>query len=241
MRVYIVMSWLVIVASVGFDLNRGRQLAHDHPPPPSTPPTPPSPPSPPPTTPPQAGCDYIDGGRSCDDDNTNSCDEQSEDGSWDRSCDLHPSTGCDDWTGCKYPPPPPLAPAPPGGYSPPPEPPPEDYLVERIIGWSVLGVVLVLLLVVCCVWRQYRSAERGTGGRGALHYICCCCIECCRYSNWHQGEHNGNGVPFGEKDAQMMAEGELRERNDRLVETMQRDVRVAAAIMPPLHLVTHKV
>ena len=39
----------------------------------------------------------------------------------------------------------------------------------------------------------------------------------------------------------MMAEGELRERNDRLVETMQRDVRVAAAIMPPLHLVTHKV
>ena len=61
MRVYIVMSWLVTVAVLGFDLNRGRQLAHDHPPPPSTPPTPPSPPSPPPTTPPHAGCNYIEG------------------------------------------------------------------------------------------------------------------------------------------------------------------------------------
>ena len=241
MRVYIVMSWLVGVAVLGFDLESGP-AARTRPPSPSvdTAHTPVSTVAPTHHAP-VRGLRLHRGGRSCDDDYTNSCDEQSEDGSWDRSCDLHPSTGCDDWTGCKYPPPPPLAPAPPGGYSPPPEPPPEDYLVERIIGWSVLGVVLVLLLIVCCVWRQYRSAERGTGGRGALHYICCCFIECCRYSNWHQGEHNGNGVPFGEKDAQMMAEGELRERNDRLVETMQRDVRVAAAIMPPLHLVTHKV
>ena len=46
------MSWFVTVAVLGFDLERGRRLAHDHPPPPSLPPNPPSPPSPPPTTPP---------------------------------------------------------------------------------------------------------------------------------------------------------------------------------------------
>ena len=97
------MSWLVTVAVVGFSLERGRQLAHDQPPPPTHPPSPPSPPSPPPTSPPHAGCDYNAGGRSCDDSMTNMCDEQSEGGNWDRSCDLHPSTGCDDWTGCSYP------------------------------------------------------------------------------------------------------------------------------------------
>jgi len=230
------MSWLIGVAVLGFDLERGRQLAHDNPPPPSTPPTPPHPPSPPPTTPPYAGCDYSAGGRSCDEDLTNECDEQSEDGSWDRSCDVHPSKSCDDWSHCKYPPPPPLAPAPPGGYSPPPEPPPEDALVPRIIGWSAFGVVVGLLLLGCCAMRQYRSARRGTGGRGALHSTCCCFIECCRRSNWHQGEHNGHGVPHGEETPQMLGESELRERSDRLVKAMERDVRVAAALMPPLHL-----
>ena len=109
-----------------------------------------------------------------------------------------------------------------------------------IIGWSVLGVVLLLLLA-CCVMCQYRSITRGTSGRGALHSACCCFIECCRYSNWHQGEANGHGVPHGEEDAERLAEGELRERNDRLVETMQRDVRFATAVLPSLTMSQYRV
>ena len=235
------MSWLVTVAVLGFDLERGRRLAHDHPPPPITPPSPPAPPSPPPDSPPYAGCDYNAGGRSCDDDLRSSCDEQSEDGSWDRSCDMNPTAGCDDWSGCTSSPPPPLAPAPPGGYAPPPGPPPKEPVVEMVVAWSVIGLVLLLLCICCCIMRRYSSAKRGSAERGRIHYWCCCCVEFCRYSNWNQGEHNGNGVPVGEKDPQLLTENELRQRNDRLTDTMKRDLAVAAAIMPPLHLAPHRV
>ena len=232
------MSWLVTVAVLGFDLERGRRLAHDHPPPPSLPPTPPSPPSPPPVQPPYAGCDYIDGGRSCDDDYTNSCDEQSENGKWDRSCDLHPSTSCDDWSGCKYDPPPPLAPAPPGGYSPPPEPPPEDDPAPRIIFWTLLGVAIVVLIVCCGVLRQYRTHDTRTGARGRFQYWFCCCVECCRYSNWHQNELTNR--PYDDDRPKVVSEQELDQRDKEIVESMGRELemRVAAAVLPTLSLST---
>ena len=45
----------------------------------------------------------------------------------------------------------------------------------------------------------------------------------------------------GEEDAERLAEGELRERNDRLVETMQRDVRFATAVLPNLTMSQYRV
>ena len=97
-------------------------------------------------------------------------------------------------------------------------------------------MVVGLLLLGCCVMRQYRYARRGTGGRGALHSTCCCFIECCRRSNWHQGEHNDHGVPHVENTQQMLEENELREPRYQPVEAIKRNVRVAPAFMPPLHL-----
>ena len=228
------MSWLVTVAVLGFDLERGRRLAHDHPPPPSLPPTPPSPPSPPPISPPYAGCDYVEGGRSCDEDYTNSCDEQSEDGRWDRSCDLHPSKGCDDWSGCKYDPPPPLAPAPPGGYSPPPEPPPEDDPVPRILFWSLLGTVLLLTLVCICVYNHYRSLDTHNGERGSYSYLFFCCIECCRPSYWN---HADSDRPVGTTRSRPLTLQEEDARNNELAEILANQAKATTAL-PALRLAT---
>ena len=167
---------------------------------------------------------------------TNMCDEQSEGGNWDRSCDLHPSTGCDDWTGCSYPPPPPLAPAPPGGYAPPPGPPTEEDVVPMIIGYAVVAVVLVLMLVCCCVWRQYYSLDQGTAARGRFHRSFCCCVELCRNSNWRDDEEK-----HGERgDGSMLSKDEFQARDERLVEIMQRNADIAASVMPSLALDTRK-
>ena len=228
------MSWLVTVAVLGFDLERGRRLAHDHPPPPSLPPTPPSPPSPPPISPPYAGCNYVEGGRSCDDDYTNSCDEQSENGKWDRSCDLHPSTGCDDWSGCKYDPPPPLAPAPPGGYSPPPEPPPEDDPVPRILFWSLLGTVLLLILVCACAYNHYRALDTGNGARASFAHLCFCCIECCRPSNW---THADDDRPVYTNRSRPLTAEEEDARNNELAEILANQAKATTAL-PALRLAT---
>ena len=227
------MSWLIGVAVLGFDLERGRRLAHDHPPPPIAPPSPPTPPSPPPDSPPYAGCDYVEGGRSCDEDFTNSCDEQSEDGKWDRSCDVHPSTGCDDWSGCSYPPPPPLAPAPPGGYSPPPEASDDDP-VPMIIGWTLLGLVLLIICICCVCWTRYRYERPGNSDRGTFHYYFWCCIECCRRSNW-DNDDKGN-TRHSDDRPYVLGNEELRERDARLVAEMQRNANVAAVVMPALRL-----
>lgn len=110
-----------------------------------------------------------------------------------------------------------------------------------VVAWSVIGLLLLLLCICCCIMRRYQSAKRGSAERGRIHYFCCCCIEFCRYSNWNQGEHNGNGVPVAAKDPQLLTENELRQRDDRLIDTMKRDLAVAAAIMPPLHLAPHRV
>jgi hypothetical protein len=232
------MSWLVTVAVLGFDLERGRRLAHDHPPPPIAPPTPPSPPSPPPDSPPYAGCDYNAGGRSCDEDFTSSCDEQSADGSWDRSCDVHPSTGCDDWSGCKYPPPPPLAPAPPGGYSPPPETP-DEYPTAMIVGWTVLGLVLLIICICCLCWTRYRSERPGNSDRGAFHYYFWCCIECCRSSTWDHDDKDN--TRHSDHNPHVRSKQELQDRDARLVQQMNVGVAMAAAVMPPLRLPTGRV
>ena len=229
------MSWLVTVAVLGFDLERGRRLAHDQPPPPITPPSPPAPPSPPPDSPPYAGCDYNAGGRSCDEDYTSSCDEQSEDGSWDRSCDVHPSTGCDDWSGCKYPPPPPLAPAPPGGYSPPPEVSDDDP-TAMIVGLTVLGLVLLIICICCICWTRYRSERPGNNDRAAFHYWFWCCIECCRRSTWDHDDKDN--TRHSDHNPHVLSKEELQDRDARLVQQMNVGVAMAAAVMPPLRLPT---
>lgn len=227
------MSWLVTVAVLGFDLERGRRLAHDHPPPPLHPPSQPSPPSPPPVSPPHQGCNYVEGGRSCDEDYKNSCDEQGEDGKWSRSCDLHPSTGCDDWAGCKYPPPPPLAPAPPGGYSPPPESLEEERpLWPMIVFWSMLGVAVLILLICCCVARQHRSVKAGTSGRGRLNYFFCCCLQCCWGTRWRTDDKNVHV----QRDPPMLSRESFEERDERMAEEIRRGEVVAAAVMPALSL-----
>ena len=92
------------------------------------------------------------------------------------------------------------------------------------------------LAVCCCVLRQYRTRDTHNGARGAFQYWFCCCVECCRYSNWHQNEMTNR--PYGDDRAKVVSEEELDKRDAEMVMRMERELRVAAAILPPLSLST---
>ena len=106
---------------------------------------------------------------SCDAGFDQDCDEQDEAGAWTRSCDLHPTTSCDD--DCHYPPPPPMIPwlGTQGTHpSPPPPPPPPE---ERPLVPAV-AVFLIALLFLCCVlccvtYRTGNGRARDWVGTGA--------------------------------------------------------------------------
>jgi hypothetical protein len=142
---------LLAAAALGFsleghDLGHGRQLADNH-------------------EPCKAGCDA---GHDA------SCDEQDLAGRWTRSCDMHPTTSCDE--DCHYSPPPPMAPwlGEHGTYpSPPPpisEPNHHTFLIISLVA------LLVALAFLCCICLG-ASTRYGFGHGTAVErgrYWCCC-------------------------------------------------------------------
>ena len=111
--------------------------------------------------------------QSCDESYDRACDEQDSTGQWKLSCDLHPTTSCDE--DCHYPPPPPKAPwmGEHGTYpSPPPSPPPPNH---EVVVYSSVGL-LVAILFFCCVCATVNYGT-GTGTAGErVAYWCCACL-----------------------------------------------------------------
>ena len=135
--------------------------------------------------------------QSCDASFDRACDQQDSAGRWTLSCDLHPTTSCDD--DCHYPPPPPLAPwlGASGTYpSPPPPPPPPDVALLEI-AWIYFTVALLLCLCCSC-FSLYHYSHRKPGGpnigswdtRGGIAYWCCCFLPGwrSRRDHWNQEE-----------------------------------------------------
>ena len=137
--------------------------------------------------------------QSCDASYDRACDEQDSSGKWTLSCDLHPTTSCDD--DCHYPPPPPLDPwmGASGTYpSPPPPPPPPDMeLLE--IAW-IYFLVAVLICLCCTCYSLYAYSHRKRDGsnsgsrdtREGIAYWCCCFLPCWRTGGdfWDQEERD---------------------------------------------------
>ena len=157
---------------------------------------------------------------SCDAGFDQDCDEQDERGAWTRSCDLHPTTSCDD--DCHYPPPPPMIPwlGTQGTHPspPPPPPPPEERPV--VFGVTVLVIALAFLCcVLCCV--TYRV---GNGrARDWVAYWCCCCIEGLRSQPWREEEEER------QQRAQQQVKLELAADDAKAAAT-------ATRVKPPLEL-----
>ena len=124
----------------------------------------------------------------CDDGHDASCDEQDLAGRWTRSCDMHPTTSCDE--DCHYSPPPPMAPwlGEHGTYpSPPPPPPPvnNDPLVYSSVAFFVAFVFLCCVCVMAC----YGSGRGLRSERVA--YWCCACLAWRRNENsWYYDEED---------------------------------------------------
>ena len=118
---------------------------------------------------------------SCDAGEDQECDEQDSQGDWTLSCDLHPTTSCDE--DCTYSPPPPLAPWLENGTypAPPPPPPPPDYFYFGIS--LTVFVLAVVILVLACVWTAFQGARIGSPGRMWLLYWCCCCVS---FDDWER-------------------------------------------------------
>ena len=126
---------------------------------------------------------------SCDAGEDQECDDQDSRGDWTRSCDLHPTTSCDD--GCSYSPPPPRAPWLENGTypAPPPPPPPPDY---AHFGASVgLFVFVVLLLICACVWTRFVSDRNASPNGRWLRYWCCCCVP---FDDWERNRQHRRGA-----------------------------------------------
>ena len=104
--------------------------------------------------------------QSCDASYDRACDAQDSAGKWTLSCDLHPTTSCDD--DCHYPPPPPLDPwmGASGTYPSPPPPPPAagrgaagdcvDLLFGGAAALPVLHVLQRVPLLAPKEWRRRR-------------------------------------------------------------------------------------
>ncbi len=134
--------------------------------------------------------------QSCDAGYDRDCDQQDSAGEWKLSCDLHPTTSCDD--DCHYPPPPPLAPwmGVTGTYpSPPPPPPPPEDAALLVTAWVYFLAALLLFVCFSCFGiYHYSHGSRGggMGGRERIAYWCCCLLPCWRGSGdyWDQEERN---------------------------------------------------
>jgi hypothetical protein len=122
---------------------------------------------------------------SCDAGFDQDCDEQDTRGAWTRSCDLHPTTNCDD--DCHYPPPPPVVPwlGAEGTHPSPPPPPPPPEEAPLWLGVLLFAIALVFLCcVLCCVTYRVGSGR----ARDWVAYWCCCCIEGARSGRWREEE-----------------------------------------------------
>jgi len=134
--------------------------------------------------------------QSCDEGHDRACDEQDSTGRWTLSCDIHPTTSCDD--DCHYPPPPPRDPwmGASGTYPspPPPPPPPDQELLE--IAWIYFLVALLIFLCCACysIYHYSYGSRNGrpSGSRDAregIAYWCCCCLTCWRTGDWGPSAH----------------------------------------------------
>lgn len=101
-----------------------------------------------------------------------------------------------------------------------------------MVFWIVIGIVVLILLISCCVSRQYRSVKPGTNGRGRLNYFFCCFLQCCRGARWRTDDKNVHV----QRDPPMLSKQSFAERDDRMAEEIRRGEVVAAAVMPALSL-----
>tara|TARA_Y100000389_G_C17390750_1_gene479750 strand:+ start:481 stop:1101 length:621 start_codon:yes stop_codon:yes gene_type:complete len=119
----------------------------------------------------------------CDDGNDASCDEQDEGGAWTRSCDMHPTTSCDE--DCHYPPPPPKAPwmGEQGTYpSPPPSPPPPNH---EVVVYSSVGLVVAILFFCCVCFSANYGTGTGTSSERAAYWCCACLLGRRNDNSWY--------------------------------------------------------
>jgi hypothetical protein len=160
---------LLAVAALGFSLEghgQGRQLADNH-------------------EPCKAGCDA---GHDA------SCDEQDSTGRWARSCDMHPTTSCDE--DCHYSPPPPRAPwlGEHGTY--PAPPPPASEPNNRLLWIGIVAVLVALSFLFCIFAGASSSSSFGHGSaieRG--RYWCCCFLPSRRDDrSWYYDERKEEAV-----------------------------------------------
>ncbi len=125
---------------------------------------------------------------SCDSGYDRECDTQDPQGGWTISCDLHPTTSCDD--DCHPYPSPPMAPwlGAEGTYpSPPPPPPPPD---QEMFVLSTIYIVVVLILLLCyCIFHHYNAYDdecdgnRRNNSKEWIAWWCCCLVPWLRAKN----------------------------------------------------------
>ena len=110
---------------------------------------------------------------SCDSGHDRHCDQQDALGEWTESCDLHPTTSCDEDC-APLPPPPPLIPwlgAQGTHPSPPPPPPPPQE--NELLPWAIFALVAAFAFG-CCIVCVLRARWRMNDDRD--HYWWCCCV-----------------------------------------------------------------
>jgi hypothetical protein len=140
--------------------------------------------------------------QSCDASFDRACDQQDSTGRWTLSCDLHPTTSCDD--DCHYPPPPPRDPwmGASGTYPspPPPPPPPDTELLE--IAW--IYFLVALLICLCCSGYSLYAYSGSRGTREGFAYWCCCFLPCWRSRSdyWNQEEREARNELKSEASTQ---------------------------------------
>jgi len=142
---------------------------------------------------------------SCDEGHDSHCDQQDSAGNYKLSCDMHPTTSCDD--DCRPIASPPNSPwlGASGTYpSPPPPPPPPDQELV-IAAWIYFVAALLICSVAILCMRYKRQGESGT----LVAYWCCCLLPLFRerQSRWQGGSAGigGGGGYYAEEDG-----GDLR-------------------------------
>ena len=135
---------------------------------------------------------------SCDEGHDSHCDQQDSAGNYKLSCDMHPTTSCDE--DCRPIASPPNSPwlGASGTYpSPPPPPPPDQELV--IAAWIYFVAALLVCSVTILCMRYKRQGESGT----LVAYWCCCLLPLFRErrSRWEGGgAGRGGGGYYAEED-----------------------------------------
>ena len=144
--------------------------------------------------------------QSCDSGHDRYCDQQNERGEWTMSCDLHPTTSCDD--DCHYPPPSPLVPwmGASGTHPSPPPPPPPPEQEMLVVAWIYFLAAMTLCLICSCYGIYHYSYSKRNGAyvgsrsaRERIAYWCCCCVSCWRGRGdyWDEEERDASAAAQG--------------------------------------------